>query len=315
MEETEEIVASDFDPADAVINHDVAEVLRSQPDDPLGAVFGVDEMISEICKAVDHRLELVCGENTDLHSPELSVFSSASLMALDEQSTTMICVEGDEEEFIACMLFKNALVRRLITTALAGTGDPASPDSESALHPAETALLRVIADQIMQACFEAADTLSDIGFPGRPEFVDMKRMAALVEANELVKISLVIGEESTKSEFQLLVPLAVFDNTSPDAQENADRRKTSEEERQWTSRLLDQIEILEIPLSVQLASANLPLAQVDALKVGNRLALEIDPENISLRDSEGHIAFMARLLIEKQNFQLSVRGVDTAEGG
>ena len=313
MDETiESVEIPDADNGFAITT-DVLAALRSQESSSAKRFGNIEESLESMEKEISKKFGVFVGETAECKLVETSLFNLEYSSATLTETPSLARIDGDEDQLLLCVGMAPATFRNLLAKTLGGK--QIIEDGQTELTFAERKIFARFIDQLMSGYFEILDSISDIGIPRKPYLIDNKGLQAICTRTELISIVFEVKFEEEMLSFLVMAPLAVLEPTESIRPNEEEVERTLQAEQAWTKCLLNNVEHMEIPLSVQAASLDMPLSTISNLSVGQNLNLTLNPNGVKLLDSEGKITFLADIVFQRDNIQLRVAPPDETRGG
>jgi flagellar motor switch protein FliM len=116
-----------------------------------------------------------------------------------------------------------------------------------------------------------------------------------------------------KSSMIIAVPIQAFEPVFDDKKllGQKDRRDSAVV---WKAKLFDQIENIQVPVTIELGSTELPLATVEGLQVGDELVLPVKNSNLNVFvEGETHLLNGAVEVVDN-GFKLRISNAEKSQG-
>ncbi|MEM7069154.1 MAG: FliM/FliN family flagellar motor switch protein [Pseudomonadota bacterium] len=300
------IVADDPEPAvpgsvESVDDGFLTELMRSQFRKKLDLVSEIEEYASSLEEAIAAKMASFISREVSLNFREISMFQNAILDTPNSFENSLFIING-EERLITSFVFGNPTFQQMLAMAMT-TGNP-QPGSGN-LSAAERRLFFLFIDLLSTALFETIDVIPEFGIPQKPQMPDQAEFLLYAKDLELICFIFDIEMDGVEDSFVLMSPLSLFAGSS-----NTDEKDTepleSPEEIEWRHALHNQIENIPVPLSVELACADMLVSDINNFEVGQELQLPIKYENLNVNADLIHTMMRGELEITGKKLHLKI---------
>lgn len=276
------------------------ELARSQSQKKLDLVGEIEEQVKVLAQHLEQRIQAFLQSSCMVSFTEMVLFQDFSSIS-PKISDSLLAQAEIEDIPVGCFLIENASARNLLSAGL--TGKTTEARSNANLAASERRLFLVVADLLTTALYESLDSVTGLGVPGKPEFMEADDFLEQIEGEDWICFHFVVEFAGHGETLALISPLALYNGQGLRAQE-LDREEVVVD-TQWQALLFDQIENLKVPLVVELGSIDLSLSQIEGLRPGQTLGVKIDPARLCIFTDQGQA--LVRGSLEKAGNDLEIK--------
>ena len=287
---------------------DVADTLRNHASDLFKTISGIEEVIDSLVEVFDAKVQTFTHEKTILSFSGMSVFSENTLLSNDADKILLIQINDDNESLIGCFRMHQDVVRFLLAITLGGANAQASEFGQDKLRSSEIRLLKLFVDHLMSGFLECVDVDASFGIPRTPTIADNDVFFSLAQDTELVSFDFDFSLGDNTNSFELVIPLQIFEKDDSKVAGKQELEKAKQEERIWSEQLYKRVEIVDVPLLLEIANCEMPLTRLASLNVGERFDINLDLNHVKILDESGAQTFMGDLKINADEISLRVTG-------
>lgn len=291
MSEASKSPPEDSAEKDAVHNGNIAEALRSQTGKVFKAVVDIEEKSHELAEEFSVKLAEVTQEDIECSFLELSIYSGSPLPGHEPDSHHAYVVAGDDDQPISCFRVNRNTARSLLALTFGGPSAKLSDLGEGKLRVSEQMLLAVLIDRLMAGFFERIDLQPSLGVPRKPIVLPGEELEELARSTELISFTYKVTLDDDNHDFQLIVPLEVFENSAGDRNRKSEEEEAKRREREWSDRIYERVKQVELPHSIEIGKFDVSLSYVATLQVGQKLDVRLDMRDVQVLDPSGTPSF------------------------
>lgn len=315
MSEEDELVAFDDPEEDGGEQPDdrggvredfVDELVRSQSQKKLDHVNDVEDQAKLLEQALGEKVGTFLQMGVDAKFGELFMFHRLTL-AEQGLSNPQIALLEIENQPVACVSMQREAARRFLSIAL--VGKDLTADLNKDLSKAEASLFLLFTDFLATVLYQVFPGIPAMGIPDQSRRLSRDGLAALAVEEDWICFSFDLPVEGDSEKILIMVPLPVL-TASANGNGIDDDYDQVDIDPAWRSALFDRIENLPMHLTVELASAEIPLSKVNTFATGEMLDLPIEPFTLKvMADAE---TLLLRGALEVQNGKLNLRVLEAA---
>ena len=297
-------LTSTADSLDGIKDDFLDELMRTQSQKKLDLVSDIEERARVLEQALGDKISSFLQLEIRAEFADLFMFHR---LAIAEQGLTspQIALMDVGEDPVAGIAIQRDSVRRLLSIAL--TGNDLTSDAGDKMSAAETSLFLVFADYLATVLYEMFPGIREMGIPEKSRRVTRDAVIEIADETDWICFTFRLPVEGNSETLLIMTPMAMLESTqqSHDSYNDYDQDHV-EIDPAWRSALFDRIENLPMPMTVELAGAEMPLSVVDSFSPGQTLEIPIVTNSLNVVADPDTLLLRAALELKDGNLNLRV---------